>query len=230
MHDPRHLRPVARTRRMGQNPSRLSSWSDGPRLPTLDHPNELPTASRNPKAEASRSRSFDHALARSAPQGLRLLLAAHSQALAFQSLPCRGRPGPPADRPSPSQVSDDLRPRASCSSAVTSLVGVTPRAFPRMCGIPRHSFRWPRGPRFPRAEEASSRVPVEKRCFAVRHRLRWDSLASPCGPESWLSSSSAWPFWYRPRAGRRHALPVRLSPGRRLPTPARLNEPPRCSR
>lgn len=53
-----------------------------------------------------------------------------------------------------------------------------------MCGSPRHSFREPDepGPRFPQAEEASSRVPLATKFFAVWHRLRWDSLASPCGP------------------------------------------------
>lgn len=72
----------------------------------------------------------------------------------------------------------------SCSPVVTSLVGVIPRASARMCGSPRHSFRVPGdpGPRFPRAEEASSRVPLAPKFFAVRHRLHWDSLASPCGP------------------------------------------------
>lgn len=53
-----------------------------------------------------------------------------------------------------------------------------------MCGGFRHSFRVSGGPstRFPQAEEASSRVPTATRFFAVWHRLRRDSLASPCGP------------------------------------------------
>jgi len=55
--------------------------------------------------------------------------------------------------------------------------------------------------------------------FAVRHRLRSDSLASPRGPfmvELFTASGFA--------AGRRTS-PVRfgLSPGTKLPTPARLN-------
>jgi hypothetical protein len=102
----------------------------------------------------------------------------------FKPCPAKSRPDPPADPRSPSQVSNALRPRASMLPAVTSLVGVTPRASSRMCGTPRHSFREPGGPgpRFPQAEEASSRVPLATKFFAIWHRLRWDSLASPCGP------------------------------------------------
>lgn len=115
----------------------------------------------------------------------RLLLAAHSQTPGFQTLPCLV--AGPTIRPTP-----EVLPRLamlfvdepSGSPVVTSLVGVTPRASARMHGSPRHSFRVPGEPepRFPQAEEASSRVSLTPKFFAVWHRLHWDLLASPCGP------------------------------------------------
>ncbi len=172
---------------MGENPSRLSSRKKTHRG---YHLSMLPTDARLP-AGNRRDESLRSAI-------LRPLIRSKADSSALDSYsphtprlrdfnPClaSGRPDPPADPRSPSQVSNALRPRAlQALSAVTSLVGVTPRASSRMCGSPRHSFRVPDspGPRFPQAEEASSRVPLATKFFAVWHRLRWDSLASPCGP------------------------------------------------
>ncbi len=61
------------------------------------------------------------------------------------------------------------------------------------------------------------------RVFAVWPRLRQDSPAGPSGPRSWLSSSLEGLF----SAPRRTVAcrPIRLSPGRKLPTPDGLTEP-----
>jgi hypothetical protein len=87
---------------------------------------------------------------------------------------------------------------------------------------PKHSFRQGF---LAISGDRTQKHPLTRQCkvFAIRRRLRLDSLASPCfSGLSWLSysSSSIYPdrrVWSDTRS--------RLSPGRELPTPAKLNEP-----
>jgi hypothetical protein len=176
----------------------------------------------------SGQRSFDRSSAQRPVTGPRLLLAAHSQTPGFQTLPCLV--AGPTLRPTP-----EVLPRLamlfvcerSCSPVVTSLVGVTPRASARMCGSPRHSFRVPVNldRDFPRQKKQAPGYPSHRSSSpfgTVSTGTHWQALTG----RSWLSSSSAGPFCYRPHAERWLIRPVRLSPGQRLPTPAGLNEPP----
>jgi hypothetical protein len=108
---PDHVRwppalPQTRTLQAGQTPRCFRRCSRVPELP----PPDTQTSPRRPagtETTSSPRRSFDRSLAR--PDMGRLLLAALSPSLAFQALPCPGRPGAPADGQRGSQISDGLR-------------------------------------------------------------------------------------------------------------------------
>ena len=139
----------------------------------------LPAGTRRPRPPG-RDPSTAHPLEGPAGPSTPTCRTLPDSGFSIPALPWQARPsGRP---PSPSQVSNDLRPRAVLLISGHVASGRYPTGLPAYVRVPRHSFRWPRGPRFPRAEEASSRVPLATKFFAVWHRLRWDSLASPCGP------------------------------------------------
>jgi hypothetical protein len=81
----------------GSNPSLLSSLLRCAGATTPRHADDHPTASRD--AGNGAPTAVLRPLARPASRGGRLLLAALSQALAFQSLPCPDRPGMSSRRP-----------------------------------------------------------------------------------------------------------------------------------
>lgn len=107
---------------------------------------------------------------------LALLLAAHSQCFGFgPAAPRRPRASPRAPK-TPSQVSGGLRPAGHVASK--RLLAGPPRMSE---GSLRHSHPARCRAGFPRAERRSSRVPIGCGLFAVRYRLRRDSLASAYG-------------------------------------------------
>jgi hypothetical protein len=112
-------------------------------------------------------------------QGIgRLLLAALSRTAAFQA-PGRPRqaPGDHPGRRSPSQVSRGLRPAGHVAR------GRYPSGPSPYVPGPRPGIVSARSPsRFRGAEVRSASPTPRRRLFAVRHRLRPDSPASPCGP------------------------------------------------
>jgi hypothetical protein len=138
--------------------------------------------------------------------------------------PPLGRFEHPGDLSSPRAPDTTPAPRAVpglapvVTGAVTSLAGSDP-------AVAHRKARAPARPRFPRTSSAISgarrqKRPLTRRCgpFAVRHRLRARSPASPRGPlVVALLAVPGLPEEPRARSAR-----SRRSPGRELPTPARV--------
>lgn len=130
-------------------------------------------------------RSFDRLLARRPVSAFDSYLPHTPRLRDLKPCPAQGRPGPPADPRSPSQVSDALCQHTSMCSGGHVASGRYPAglvAYVRWIAVIVSACRVVPSTRFPQAEEASSRVSIATRFFAVWHRLRRDSLASPCGP------------------------------------------------
>lgn len=136
-----------------------------------------------------------------------------------------------ADGQSPSQVSGALHPLNG--HVASGSHPAEPRPYARLPLLgDRHSFHV-RGRTFTghcferdfsRQKRQAPGYPSARACLLFGTVSVEDSLPSPCGPRSWLSSSPARLFIGRtPRDGH---PPVRLSPGRKLPTAARVERSP----
>ena len=151
-----------------------------------------------------------------------LLLAARSPTPAFETLPCFGRPGL-------SWPTAGVVPRlvTTFALAVTSLASVTSRPLPLCTGQPaRHSFR-AASRDFPEQKGQASGYPWGRSVRSAApspQRL----TGRPLRAAIMVGSSPAEIFRSSRRASARR--PVRLSPGRKLPTPAGLSEPRSRSR